>query len=564
MVSPLCEVKDGAGAYVSTTDGVDVTPGNTITIHLIDTSADTWSISCVYTDDLSDAATVTSGLTINTVAKTATFTAPSAGRAYIFRSVVNNGVANGRNVSSYSTTFGVYTLTSGGFRVLASNETTEGDATFGWISNYNALVRGGGSLAGGSDNQVQYNNGGTLGGNAGLTINESSNRPVMANGLELTDGAYTMIVDGTPTASRTVTLPNATTTLVGRDTTDTLTSKTLSAPIITGGAEFDSDFCLVESAGSTGFNYSLLPGTIAADWNLTLPAITSNDTLAALSLAQTLSAKTLVDPILKTAGGVAFRVNNPADTYAYSFAPAAIAANRTISLPLLAGNDTMVCESFAATLANKTINATDNTITDTSTAAGDILKSNGTKFVRLARGTADYVLKTNAGGTDVEYGQVVNASVASNAAIDYSKLGVGAQSVGAQSFESTVDANGTETSKLPVSAQTTDATETTLDSFSVGSYSDDTTIVWTVVVAAIKSDGSQGAAYSRTAAFRLDASGPTLTQIGTTQAGFSLEDDADWDCDIDNSGTTVRCRVTGKAATTIRWTVISSRLEVIP
>jgi hypothetical protein len=40
-----------------------------------------------------------------------------------------------------------------------------------------------------------------------------------------------------PTADRTVSLPNATTTLVGKDTTDTLTNKTLTTPVI---AEIDS------------------------------------------------------------------------------------------------------------------------------------------------------------------------------------------------------------------------------------------------------------------------------------------------------------------------------------
>ncbi len=142
MVSPLCQVKEGAGAYASTTNGVNVTPSATITIHLIDTSADSWSISCASTDELSVAADVTAALTINTTLKTATFTAPAAGSVYRFRSVVNGGVdSQGVVRSSYSTTFCVYTLSSTGNRAIAADETTEGNSTFGWLTAVNAVVR---------------------------------------------------------------------------------------------------------------------------------------------------------------------------------------------------------------------------------------------------------------------------------------------------------------------------------------------------------------------------------------------------------------------------------------
>jgi hypothetical protein len=49
------------------------------------------------------------------------------------------------------------------------------------------------------------------------------------------DGFETTLTVADPTADRVVTLPNATTTLVGRDTTDTLTNKTLTSPTISGG-----------------------------------------------------------------------------------------------------------------------------------------------------------------------------------------------------------------------------------------------------------------------------------------------------------------------------------------
>lgn len=55
------------------------------------------------------------------------------------------------------------------------------------------------------------------------------------------------------------------------------------------------------------------------------------------------------------------------------------------------------------TLTNKTYNTTDNTLTATSQAAGDILKNNGTKFVRLGIGAAGKPWRSNDAGTDGEY-----------------------------------------------------------------------------------------------------------------------------------------------------------------
>ena len=140
-ISPSCNVKDGAGAYVA--PPLNVTPANTISIQLISVAGvGSWSISCVYTDDLASAATVTAALTIDNLNKVATFTAPVAGRTYIFQSKVNGGVdVNGAAQPSYTTTFGIYTLTAGGARVIAANETVEGNATFGYVASINQLIR---------------------------------------------------------------------------------------------------------------------------------------------------------------------------------------------------------------------------------------------------------------------------------------------------------------------------------------------------------------------------------------------------------------------------------------
>lgn len=156
MASPAVQVKNGAAAYAPTANGNNATPGNTQTIQLISQAGvSSWSISCINTDDLSSAATVTASLTIDNLNKTATFTAPVAGRAYMFQSQINAGInlATGAVDATTSYTFVVYTLTGGGVRVLSANETTEGNATAGWIATVNALIRSpsgnpGGSAAG--------------------------------------------------------------------------------------------------------------------------------------------------------------------------------------------------------------------------------------------------------------------------------------------------------------------------------------------------------------------------------------------------------------------------------
>ena len=48
-------------------------------------------------------------------------------------------------------------------------------------------------------------------------------------------------------------------------------------------------------------------------------------------------------------------IQNPAGTFEYQFIASAIAADRTVTLPLLTGNDTLVMEAFAQTLTNKTL-----------------------------------------------------------------------------------------------------------------------------------------------------------------------------------------------------------------
>lgn len=195
------------------------------------------------------------------------------------------------------------------------------------------------------------------------------------------------------------------------------------------------------------FGYFISTSAIAAARFVLLPLITQNETFVLQDFTQTLTNKTIAagsntisgigdasiashttTKITTTAKGQLntaivyndqantfgdvdqtlrssrLKVRNPANTFGYTIAASAIAADRLITLPLLANNDTAVTEAFAQTLTNKTVNIDANTVKHSSTnTAGDLIKSNGTQYIRFARGTALQVVRMNSGGTDVEW-----------------------------------------------------------------------------------------------------------------------------------------------------------------
>ena len=125
------------------------------------------------------------------------------------------------------------------------------------------------------------------------------------------------------------------------------------------------------------FAYTITPAAISADRTLNLPLVTGTDTLAVLGLAQTWTGiQTFTTPTFKTS----VKVNNPANTFAYTITPAAISADRTLNLPLVTGTDTLAVLGLAQTWTGIQTFTAPNVgaaTADSLTASGNIVGGSG-------------------------------------------------------------------------------------------------------------------------------------------------------------------------------------------
>lgn len=379
--SPAVEVKDGAGAYTSVTNGKNVTPGNTVTIHLVSSAGvGPWSVSCVYTDELSDAATVTASLTIDQSAKTATFTAPASGRTYIFKSVVNNGIGpDGTVQASYSTTFGVYTLTAASRRVHAVNEAFESNATYGWVGDINDLIRNPAAV-------------GTPTG-TGFTHQTAG----------VTDAASKLVANADVDAAAAIALSKLAASGTNGNVVQQSAGAIALAAVTLSNANSVTGTLGVGNGGTglaaLGTNVGTFLGTNLATGYTTFAATPSSANLAALVTDETGTGALVLatSPLLVTP-----TIADSAGGQKYVFAVSDLAADRTVTLPLLTANDTFVFAAFTQTLTNKTLTSpaiSDPTISGTITYTSTSMQATGN-----ARGKAY---------SDIANVQTTNATITS-------------------------------------------------------------------------------------------------------------------------------------------------------
>lgn len=144
---------------------------------------------------------------------------------------------------------------------------------------------GGGGTPGGSDKQVQYNNAGAFGGAANVEYDVGgSGKLRLSADLERKNGANIGTLAWAPTASRTLTLPDATDTLVARATADTLTNKVIN------GASNTLDVRIANDVSGLGANVATFLGTpsganLAAALTTALPVSKGGTNQTALGAA---------------------------------------------------------------------------------------------------------------------------------------------------------------------------------------------------------------------------------------------------------------------------------------
>lgn len=182
----------------------------------------------------------------------------------------------------------------------------------------------------------------------------------------------------TPTSAN---LASAITNETGYGSLAFATSPTFTTPIITTIHDANGNNQLVLSPVGSAVNYAKITNSAT----LNDPIITTDgETNVGLQIYPKGTG------VLKLGSGTG-TVSLDAGTYNYLIGTSAIAANRTVTLPLLTGNDEFTFKDYTQTFTNKTVNLTSNTLSGTTAQFNTALSDND--FATLA-GTEAFTNKT--------------------------------------------------------------------------------------------------------------------------------------------------------------------------
>ena len=172
------------------------------------------------------------------------------------------------------------------------------------------------------------------------------------------------------------------------------------ATVATTSMKFGENQIIAEGVSANDFETTLAFTDPTADRTITFPDATGTVQL-------TTATYTLTSPVLTTP-----QIQDTSSNHQYIFAPSELAADRTVTLPLLAGNDTFSFVGFTETLTNKTLTSpvltTPKTILLHDTSGNETIKT-------PAASNAVNFLAVNNSATNAD---VIVASDGSDAAVD--------------------------------------------------------------------------------------------------------------------------------------------------
>ena len=137
--------------------------------------------------------------------------------------------------------------------------------------------------------------------------------------------------------------------------------------------DFDSDAIVFEGRNVNNFQIRLRSDDPTADREVRIPNYSG--ALVMDSATQTLSNKTILSPTISTP-----QINDTSSNHQYIVAVNELAADRTITLPLLTGDDTIVFNNHTATMTNKTLNSP---VLNRPIIGKDILDSAGNELIQF-------------------------------------------------------------------------------------------------------------------------------------------------------------------------------------